>query len=73
MTALLDGPDNNLYGRNNGPVVRDGDSSVFYNCLPWCSKLHHFDGTTSKTELHWPHRTLQTRKEKSSRLRSVGP
>lgn len=48
------------------------DSCVFYNFLPWCSKLHHFNGTACKTKLHRPHRALQIRNEKSPRLRYVG-
>ena len=49
------------------------DSCVFLIFLPWCSKLHHFNGTACKTKLHRPHRTLQIRNEKSPRLRNVGP
>ena len=49
------------------------DSCVFYNFLPWCSKLHHFNGTACKTKLHRPHRALQIRNGKSPRLRNVGP
>lgn len=58
--------------RNNGRVVWLGFLCILY-FLPWCSKLHHFNGTACKTKLHRPHRALQIRNEKSPRLRNVGP